>query len=183
MAGHHLVMGELTDYLTGDTLEDTHDERYRQRLARMLVETKHFALSEIVSRHRYTVRCDSQRAVIPIDFLIRVKNRVGMMIKYGPGSLVTRRQPAVAAARVVTVPAAAVAIATNGESADVMDSRSGKLMAQGLDGIPDRDALAALLDNTPPWEPGAELRERSERILFAYEVDGACPCDDTVCRL
>ena len=176
-------MGELTDYLTGVSLEDTHDERYRQRLARMLVETKKFAPSDILSRHRYTVRCDSQRAVIPIDFLIRVKGRVGMLVKYGPGSLVTRRQPAVAAARVVTVPAAVVAVATNGEGADVMDSRSGKLMAQGLAGIPDCEALAALLDGTPPWKPSPDLLERSDRVLFAYEVDGACPCDDTVCRL
>ena len=31
MGGHHLIMGELTDLVTGQTLPDTHDERYRQR--------------------------------------------------------------------------------------------------------------------------------------------------------
>jgi len=183
MAGHHLIMGELKDYLTGQVLADTHDERYRQKLARLLVETKGFDPSDIRSRNPFTVHCDAQRAVIPIDFLIHSGNRVGMLIKYGPGSVVTRRQPAVAAARVVAVPAIAVAVATNGVSADILDSRSGKLIATGLDQIPDREALSAFLSRTEIWEPPANLREQAERILFAYEVDGACPCDDTVCRL
>ena len=32
MDGHHLILGELTDLITGETLTDTHDERYRQKL-------------------------------------------------------------------------------------------------------------------------------------------------------
>ncbi len=30
---HHLILGELTDYLTEETLADTHDERLRQKLS------------------------------------------------------------------------------------------------------------------------------------------------------
>ena len=38
MNGHHLILGELTDYITGETLKDTHDERYRQQIARRLID-------------------------------------------------------------------------------------------------------------------------------------------------
>ena len=48
MNGHHLVLGELVDYLTGEVLEDTHDERYRQSLAKLLVETNGYAKSVVV---------------------------------------------------------------------------------------------------------------------------------------
>ena len=40
MNGHHLILGELDDFVTGQRLADTHDERYRQRLSRLLVEEK-----------------------------------------------------------------------------------------------------------------------------------------------
>ncbi|MCK7466807.1 MAG: hypothetical protein MZU91_00755 [Desulfosudis oleivorans] len=40
MAGHHLILGKLTDFLTGEILDDTLDERYRQKIARWLVEQK-----------------------------------------------------------------------------------------------------------------------------------------------
>lgn len=36
---HHLILGELTDYLTEETLADTHDERLRQKIVRHLVDT------------------------------------------------------------------------------------------------------------------------------------------------
>ena len=38
MGKHHLVLGELTDYITGETRVDTHDERARQTIARLLVD-------------------------------------------------------------------------------------------------------------------------------------------------
>ena len=42
MQGHHLILGELVDFITGETIRDTHDERFRQNLARMLVNQKGF---------------------------------------------------------------------------------------------------------------------------------------------
>ena len=45
MNGHHLILGKLSDYLTGDTLDDTHDERYRQKIARLLVDRKGYGTS------------------------------------------------------------------------------------------------------------------------------------------
>ena len=45
MNGHHLILGELTDTITRETLADTHDERQRQKLARLLVEKKGYRRS------------------------------------------------------------------------------------------------------------------------------------------
>jgi len=43
--GRHLILGELTDVITGRTLPDTHDERYRQKIARLLLEEKGYSRS------------------------------------------------------------------------------------------------------------------------------------------
>jgi hypothetical protein len=35
-----------------------------------------------------------------------------------------------------------------------------------------------------PFEPiSADRAEKEARIVYAFEVDGACTCDDTICRL
>ena len=44
---HHLVLGEMTDYLTGKTVEDNHDERLRQKIARFLVERKGYGKKDV----------------------------------------------------------------------------------------------------------------------------------------
>ncbi len=183
MGGHHLILGELRDYLTGETLEDTHDEQYRQKLARILVEKKGYRKAEILPRHLLEVQAGKNRGRLPVDLQVILSGRTGMVIKYGPGSLVTRYRPALAVSRLVTPYQVPVVVVTNGENADVLDGVTGKVTASGLNAIPSRTELAdrmADFDFPPVPEKRAEMESR---IVFAYEIDGSCPCDTTVCRL
>ena len=45
---HHLIYGHCNDFITGETVVDTDDERYRQKLARFLVEKKRAMLKPIL---------------------------------------------------------------------------------------------------------------------------------------
>jgi hypothetical protein len=183
MAGHHLIMGELTDFLTGKPLPDTHDERYRQRLAHLLVADKGYRKGEIEPRRALTVAVGDQRAIIPVDFIVSIDGRIVMIVKYGPGSLVTRHRPVMAAARLVAPYQIPVAVVTNGEDADVLDGSTGTIMGAGLDAVPSRDELAAIAATAAFVPIDGKRAEMEARIVFCYEIDGACPCDDTVCRL
>lgn len=183
MGGHHLILGKLKDLLTGRIVPDTLDERIRQKLARLLVEVKGFAPADILSRHAYTVHCGPRSAVIPIDFIVYREGCPAMLIKYGPGSLVTRHQPVLAAARIVTGRPIPVAVVTNGRDADVLATSSGKVVATGIAGIPDRQRLGRMAATCDYPPLSADSLDKNARILYAYEVDGACPCDDTICRL
>ncbi len=183
MGGHHLILGRLKDYLTGAIVSETLDERIHQKLARLLVEIKGFSPADIHSRYPYTVRCGTHRAVIPIDFIVHRNGRAAMLVKYGPGSIVTRHRPVLAAARIVSERPIPIAVATNGRDADVLDTRNGTVITAGMAAIPDRSQLPALVDNVHEDALGAAAIERNSRILYTYEVDGACPCDDTICRL
>src|SRR5210317_758109 len=93
MDGHHLILGERTDFITGETIIDTHDERYRQKIARLLINKKGYQKNDIEPRKDLLVQAGENRAVIKIDFLINLSGKVCMMIKFGPGSIVTRRWP------------------------------------------------------------------------------------------
>jgi hypothetical protein len=183
MNGHHLILGALTDFITGETLQDTHDERYRQNIARILFEVGLYDKKDIKPRHKLLVKAGNKSAVIKIDFLVYSGNRIALLIKYGPGSITTRHRPALAASRITESYQIPVVVVTNGVDADILDGQSGKVVSTGIDSIPGRTSLETISNNYSFPEIKADRAEIESRILYAYEVDGSCPCDDTICRI
>ena len=183
MTGHHLILGQQIDYLTGEAIMDTHDERYRQALAKLLVEKKGYHKSDLLPRRKVIVAAGDKCAQIQIDISVVLNKMFVMIIRYGPGSLVTRHRPAIAASRVLVDYQVPVVVVTNGLDADILLGKTGTILSKGLDTIPTRQTL---LDQYHPGtrEPISPKRAESEqRILYAYDVDDSCPCDDTICRL
>jgi hypothetical protein len=183
MGGHHLILGTLTDFLTGQTVTDTHDERYRQKIARFLIEQRGYRSDEIERSIPLTAVAGACKAIVFVDFVIRISGRVGMIIKYGPGSLTTRERPALAASRLIEGLQVPLVVVTNGEGAEVLNGATGKTVATGFEGIPDRENLERRMADLPTDRIPKERMEMESRVLYAYEVDGACPCDETICRL
>jgi len=183
MDGHHLILGKTTDYITGEIIEDTHDERYRQKIARLLVDEKLYKKSDIKPRQKLLVKAGEKKAIIRVDFLITIKNRILMIIKYGPGSIITRHRPALSASRLAASYQIPVVVVTNGVDADILDGSTGKLISNGLDSIPPKPELLKLSEKFIFGEIPENRAEAESRILYAYEVDGSCPCDETICRI
>jgi len=183
MGGHHLILGEIEDFLTGEILEDTHDERYRQKLARLLVEKKGYAEKEICQRCDLPVNAGKHRAIVKVDFKIDLSGKVCMIIRYGPGSVLTRHRPSLAASRLLMPYQIPLVVITNGEDADIMDGATGKVVSSGLETIPSRSELIEITKNTHFMQIPRKRTEMESRIVYAFEVDGSCPCDDTVFRL
>jgi hypothetical protein len=183
MEGHHLILGELVDAVTGRVLPDTLDERYRQKLARLLLEDRGYSRTDIQSRCSLRLKAGKDCAVVKVDLAVTVADRICMLIKFGPGSLVTRHRPALAASRLMAPYQIPVVVVTNGEDADILDGHTGEVVDSGLESIPSRLELAAHRAAFP-FPPISETRAEIEsRIMYAYEVDGACPCDDSICRI
>jgi hypothetical protein len=181
--GHHLILGELVDFITGETIPDTHDERYRQKLARLLVEDLGYVKEEIESGCSILVKAENKQAMVKIDFKVILSGRIGMIIKYGPGSLVTRRRPALAMSRLISPYQVPIVVVSNGENAEIVDGATGKIISTGLAGIPKKPQLVALVKQAPYNRISSERAEIESRVVYAFEIDGSCPCDDTVCRL
>jgi len=183
MNGHHLILGELVDLITGETLADTFDERYRQQIAHLLVNQKGFLKTDIKPRQSILVSAGQNKARIPLDFQLQVSGTIGMIIKYGPGSIVTRHRPALALSRVSVPYQIPVVVITNGRSAEILDGNSGKIISHGLENIPSKSRLTQIVSGINLVTISKKRFEMESRIIYAFEVDGACPCDDTVCRL
>ena len=178
---HHMIYGETTDFVTGEMITDTDDERYRQQLARLLVEEKGFRKQDLEVRLKIDTLFAGQFVVSKIDLIARLDGRRLMVLRYAPGSLVTRERPALAAARVLdreqVIP---LTVVTNGRDAEILDTATGKVTATGLAAIPNRgqlDELAARKDILPGLDEGR--REKELRILNAFDVEICCaggPC-------
>lgn len=178
---HHFIYGTLRDYLTDEPLVDTDDERYRQKLARLLVEERGFDKRELEPRLKIETLFSKNFVVSTIDLVLLVAGRRLLVLRYGPGSLVTRERPAIAAARVLdegyVIP---YTVVTNGEDAELLDSRTGKLLATGLTAIPSRAQAMLMMQDAEflPLPPGPQ-RQMELRILNAYDQEVCCvggPC-------
>ena len=183
MNGHHLILGKLTDFITGETLKDTHDERYRQKIAQLLVRQLGYLKADIEPRKALIARADRKKAVLKIDFTITLNGRTCMVLQYGPGSLVTRRRAVLAVSRLIAPYQVPVAVITNGKDAEIVNASSGEVTASGLESIPPKLELTRMATGEA-FEPiSGQRAEMESRILYCYEVDDRCECDDDVCRL
>jgi hypothetical protein len=175
-SGHHIVYGQLRDYLTGETLPDTDDERIRQDLARWLVEQLGYGQDELEPRLTIETCFNNNRTRTLIELTARIEGRRLFILRYGPGSLVTREWPAVAAARVLDsayrIP---LAVVTNGRDAELLETEQGRVLATGMDCIPDRERAGVLVRHstfTPYTDAG--LRDKALRILNVFDQDVCC---------
>ncbi len=173
---HHLIYGTLKDYLSNEELTDTDDERIRQELSRLMVEEKGYDREQLQPRIKIETMFAGGFVVSIIELTVLIAGRQYMIVRYGPGSLVSRERAALAAARVINrdycLP---LAVVTNGRDAELLDTRTGKILGYGLDSIPDRDTLLNMAEKLvfhPP--PEAKRREQELRILNAFDVERCC---------
>jgi hypothetical protein len=178
---HHYIYGTCVDYITGEKIVDTDDERCRLELAKLLVEKKGYAKSDLEPRLCIETLYNGQFVASTIDITVREDGKRFMILRFGPGSIVTRERAAIAAARVLEasyqIP---LAVVTNCKDAEVLDTYTGKVIRQGLDNIPDRKEAETLVQSLR-FEPfdDDEQKDRERRILNAYDIEVCCaggPC-------
>jgi Type I restriction enzyme R protein N terminus (HSDR_N) len=181
--GRKRILGKLTDFLSGREITDTDDERLRQKLARFLVEAKHYAKEEIHAKEKIAFEIDGQKIFSMADFVVKVDGISFMLVRYGPGSLVTRERPALACSRIIEDYEIPLTVVTNGIDAEILLTDSGNLLATGLDYIPDKNKALQLsremkLNSLSPKRLLAE-----KRILSAYDyIEHSLECDDNWCE-
>ena len=181
--GHKRILGKTKDFITGREITDTDDERYRQKLARFLIEKKGFSKEDITVKRRIEMTIEGKKVLSMVDFVIEINGTVGMVIRYGPGSIVTRERPAIATARILERYQIPFTVVTNGEDAEVIDTVSGGLLGTGLDAIPDRNSALEQLKTMPLHPLSAKQAEAEKRILSAYDwMEHSLECDDDWCE-
>jgi hypothetical protein len=183
MSAHELILGKTVDFITGETLVDTIDERARQKIARFLVEDKGYLKDDIQARREIILEVDGNKGTFKVNFVIRVGGKAFMVVIFGPGSLVSRERPALAAARLVEDYEVPFTVVTNGQAAELIETRSSEVIAEGLENIPSKDEALERLPTVRFQVLAEERLAREKRILYAFEVLAERECDEFTCSL
>ena len=178
---HHLVLGKLTDFLTGIILPDTLDERYRQKIAKSLVIDFRFQKKNIRNNISLEVIAGLKKAVIKIDFLVNGNEKTIALIKFAPGSIVTRRLSTLALSRIIKPYQIPIVVITNGEDAEILEGDSGKVISTGLKNLPDKKSVEKNISSFSFKPINEAMFDKASRIAYACEIDGACSCDSDIC--
>lgn len=173
---HHLIYGTLNDFVTGEEIPDTDDERFRQDLSRMLVNDLGYRKEELEPRRFIETLFSSQFVRSNIELAVTLRTKTFLIIRYAPGSLVSRERGAIAAARVLEkeyqIP---LAIVTNGRDAELIDTGNKKILATGMEAIPSRDEAEKMLPDLVFRDaPEGKKKEGELRILNAFDVQVCC---------
>lgn len=178
--GTPLIHGELRDYVTGEMIPDTDDERLRQAIAHRLLDELGYRREHLEVRLRHEVTSAPYRAAYLIDFAVTLVDRLMLLVRFCPGALVARERTTTALARHLgpyTVPRAVI---TNGRDARLLDGESGQVLATGLGAIPDCQQLTHLAKAHRFAALDERRRQAEARILVAFDaLESECdrlPC-------
>ena len=101
---------------------------------------------------------------------------------YGPGSIVTRQRPTIAVARLFEDYMIPFSMITNGEEANLMDTKTGKVIGKGLDSIPSHKQALTLLKDIQLETLTDTRREKEQRILYTMDILTEAECKDFICQ-
>ena len=172
----------IRDYLTGEELEETSYEIYRQALARMLVEERGYPRESLASKIGVCFPIDGQDYTRMVDLAALGPDGAPLMLVIfcsgEPGSYL---REALAAARLHAPPAPLV-LTTDTKTAVLAASGSGTVLGEGLRAIPHHADLMALAAAHPAAPLDESRAERERRILFAYSEMLSGGCCTGACR-
>lgn len=174
---HEVSLNRLiTDYISGEQIEDTTYEDLRQALARMLVEDKKYPRASIRPKHpvSYTIGTTVQTAVIDLAVFDTDETPL-LALFFCPGEVGTFIRESMAAARIHSPHPFPLVAVTDSMRLVLAATASAETIGEGFYALPSWHALRSTANAYPVPALTPERRAREERILYAYcGLGGPC---------
>lgn len=163
----------LVDYITGRSISNAGAEMNRQSIERFLVEEKGYAPGEIEVDAELEMVIDGMCCKATVDLVVRVNGCRYMAIKCAAGSLASREREVIAAARLLDAYQLPLSVASDGTTALVWDTVSGRLVGEEMTAIPLKSDAAATFnpDKTVPLE---KSRRHRQMLIFRTYATQSC---------
>jgi hypothetical protein len=169
--------GTLRDYLTGEEVEETTYEEFRQALAKLLVEEKGYPKDRLRAKVRLAYTVDGEEFDRPIDLVVEGDDGSPIfVIIFCSGDIGTYERETVCAARLLGDRPASHALVTDTMGASLLDVKSGECIQEGMRAIPNWEELQKMVAEADSQPLTEEQRERQTRIFHAYNgfLFGTC---------
>jgi hypothetical protein len=155
----------IQDFITGREIDNVGSEASRQIFEKFLVQTKGFSKQDIRVDEPLVVQFKGQDYVSAIDLIVCCNARPFMAITCVAGSIGSYEREILSGARLVYEFQVPFAVSTDARNAVIMDTLSGKTIAQGLDGIPSRQAAEKTMASLPDT-PYPDEKRKLEMIIY-----------------
>lgn len=164
----------IEDFITGRQVPEVGPESNRQAIERLLVTEKGYAKNDVAVDVPIEFSVGGQRYASQLDLVVSLDAGATpvMVIKCVAGSLGSCEREVLSSARVFDprrqVP---LAVVSDGKTAVVLDTVSGRKIGEDLASIPEKSAAQGLLETAPrPACPAARL-ERERLIFRTYDCE------------
>jgi len=159
----------ITDFVTGRKVPNIGAEEHRQAVEKLLINDKGFRGEDIEVDADIELMIGNEPYRSQVDLVVSAAGKRFMAIKCVAGSLGSREREILSASRLLDVYPIPVSVVSDGKTAIVMDTDSGKKRGEGLGAIPSKaDARKIMRDASDKPLPKNRL-EREKLIFRAYD--------------
>lgn len=175
--------GMIVDYLTGEELEETTFEEFRQGLAKFLVEERGYPKERVRPKVMFEYEIDGEQYGRLIDMVVEDDSGAPLMlVLFCPGEIGTYEREAVSLARLIPGGPVPLVLVSDSIGASLLECRKGECLRSGMEAVPAWEELLALsgeVDRTPMSEA---RREKELRIFHTYNGFLFGYCGSELCR-
>ncbi len=163
----------ITDFVTGEDVPNIGAEENRQVIERFLIEQKGYLKKDIQVDAEIEMTVAGERYRSQLDLVISTDGGETrfMAIRCAAGSLGSREREIVAAARLLDNYQIPLSVASDGKTAIVLDTVSGKKIGAGMDAIPSKKEAIEKLKSLELQPLPKERLEREKLIFRTYDSE------------
>jgi len=173
---HETSLGQtITDYLTGQQIENTTFEDIRQTLAQIMVEEKGYPKDKIQPKKTISIPTTDGNLTITLDFVIYDdQNNPILLLTFVPGEVVSFIRQYIAAAR-LHQPVIPLVVITDTQNACLVQTADKKIIERGYFALPNYKELKQLAANAPVCKLNDKIKKAEICIANAYfSLSGPC---------
>ena len=163
----------ITDFVTGKEIPNVGAEENRQMVEQYLVNEKGFSKQDVAVDVDIEITVAGELYRSQIDLVISVDDGHGstrfMAIKCAAASLGSREREILAAARLLGENQLPFSVVSDGKTAIVLDTVTGKKLGEGLNAIPSKAQAQEKLKEIKPLPFPKEKREREKLIFRSFD--------------
>jgi hypothetical protein len=163
----------ITDFVTGKEIPNVGAEENRQAVERFLVNQKGFSKEDVAVDVDIDITVAGEPYHSQIDLVVSVDAGYGstrlMAIKCAAASLGSREREILAAARLLAENQLPFSVVSDGKTAIVLDTVTGKKLGEGLNAIPSKAQALEKLKEIKRLPFPKEKREREKLIFRSFD--------------
>ncbi len=169
MTGRKKGVQTIIDFITGKEIPLTGAEENRQAVERLLVAEKGYLKQDVIVDENLSFHVTGEEYRSQVDLVVCIENTRFMVIKCAAGSLGSREREALAAARLLDVVQIPYSVVSDGKTAIVMDTISGRKIGEGLEAIWSKEDASEILPGLERTVFPEERLERERLIFRTYD--------------